>query len=64
MAKCGIVINFKNVTEACDEILEYIKMDHSENILNARKYVEENLDWSSISEHYLEALKRTIFLSE
>jgi glycosyltransferase involved in cell wall biosynthesis len=64
MAKCGIVINFKNVTEACDEILEYIKMDHSENILNARKYVEENLDWSSISEHYFEALKRTMYLSK
>lgn len=64
IAKCGIVINFKNIAEASDEILEYIKMDHSENILNARKYVEENLDWNSISEHYFEALKSSMYLTE
>jgi len=64
IAKCGIVNNFKNIEEACDEILEYINMDHSEKIQNGRKYVEENLDWSSISENYFKALKRTMSLSD
>lgn len=52
-AKCGIVVDFSNEEAAAQKIMEYIKKDNSEHARNARKYAEENLDWSKIAGNYL-----------
>lgn len=52
-AKCGIVVDFSYEEVAAQKILDYIQKDNSVHSLNARKYAEDNLDWSIIAEKYL-----------
>ena len=63
-SNCGIIVNFEDVEKTSDQIYDYLTGIHLEHSKNARKYVEKNLDWSTISEHYFEALKRTMYLSK
>ena len=51
-ADCGIVVAFDDITQAGDEILEYLKKEHSNQARNAREYVVKHLDWASISKGY------------
>jgi glycosyltransferase involved in cell wall biosynthesis len=59
-ANCGIVVNFSNKIDAVRQILDYVGNDNSENARNARKHVEDNLDWSVIAAKYLEEFKKII----
>ncbi len=52
-ADCGIILNFKDVSMASDQILDYISGDHPDHEQNARRYALERLDWHLISEQYL-----------
>ncbi len=56
-AKCGIIVDFSDEDEAVRKIIEYIKEYNSIHAKNARKYAEENLDWSIIADKYLKALE-------
>ncbi len=56
-SKCGIIVDFLDKEMAAKRILSYIKRDNEEHAVNARKYAEQNLDWSIISNNYLEELK-------
>lgn len=58
VANCGIVVNFEDVEKASDQIYAYLTGIHQDHSKNARKYAEENLDWTTISEHYFAALKK------
>lgn len=52
-ANCGIVVDFSDEEKAAQKILNYIKEDNSMHARNARKYAEDNLDWSIIAGKYL-----------
>ncbi|MDW7726659.1 MAG: glycosyltransferase family 4 protein [Candidatus Methanoperedens sp.] len=52
-ANCGIVVDFSDEEKAAQKILNYIKEDNSIHARNARKYAEDNLDWSIIAGKYL-----------
>lgn len=51
-ANCGIVVDFCDEEAAAQKIIDYIKEDNSAHARNARKYAEENLDWSIIADKY------------
>lgn len=52
-ADCGIILNFRDVGMASDQIFNYISSDHPDHSNNARNYALERLDWHLISEQYL-----------
>lgn len=58
-ANCGLVVDFSDVENASQKIIEYIKQDNSNHAKNARKYAEENLDWEIIARKYLEELNKS-----
>lgn len=51
---CGIVIDFSKKENASKEIINYIRKDNLNHAINARKYAENNLDWSIISNKYFQ----------
>lgn len=56
-ADCGIVLNYGDVSEAADKMLDYISSDHPDHEQNARRYALERLDWHLISEQYLNVFR-------
>lgn len=52
-ANCGIVVDFKNLQKAGNEVISYLEKDNLEHSINARKYAENNLDWGIITEEYI-----------
>jgi len=56
-ADCGIILNFRDVGMASDQILNYISSDHPDHSKNARRYAQEWLDWHLISEQYLNVFR-------
>lgn len=52
-AKCGIMVDFKDLQRAGNEVVGYLERDNSEHSINARKYAENNLDWEIIAEEYM-----------
>lgn len=52
-SNCGIMVDFSEEERAARRIIDYIKKDNLAHARNARKYVEDNLDWSIIAETYL-----------
>lgn len=52
-ADCGIVVDFSDEEKAAQKIFGYIKKDNSMHARNARKYVEDNLDWCVIADKYI-----------
>ncbi len=56
-AGCGIAVAIDEVTRAGDEILDYLKGEHSNQASNARKYAENTLNWNILSMKYLHTLE-------
>jgi glycosyltransferase involved in cell wall biosynthesis len=52
-AKCGIIVNFSDPNIAAQNIVKYLKENHSIQRSNSRKYIESNFDWSIIANKYL-----------
>jgi 1,2-diacylglycerol 3-alpha-glucosyltransferase len=52
-ANCGIIIDCLDPKTAAQDVVKYIKENHSSHSNNSRKYAEDNLDWSSIANKYL-----------
>ncbi|AKB18815.1 glycosyltransferase family 4 protein [Methanosarcina sp. WWM596] len=60
-ANCGIVIDFSKKEAASNELIDYIQKNNSNHANNARKYAEENLDWSIIANKYLHEFEKAKF---
>lgn len=59
-ADCGIIVDFSDNERAAQKIIDYVKKDNSVHSINARKYAENNLDWSIITGKYLKEFETTI----
>lgn len=56
--KCGIAIDLSDIKEATANVLMYINKNNAEHSINARKYVENQLDWNIIANKYLELFSK------
>jgi glycosyltransferase involved in cell wall biosynthesis len=55
---CGIAVNFENIEESSKTILAFLSDSHSEQAKNARDLAIRELDWSIITQKYMEIFKR------
>jgi len=52
-ANCGLIIDSDNTETSAKNIINYIQTDTSRHSYNARKYIENNLDWTKICDMYI-----------
>ena len=57
-ASCGIIINCSDSQIAAQNVVKFIKENHTNHSNNSRKYAENNLDWSVITDKYIKKLRR------
>jgi glycosyltransferase involved in cell wall biosynthesis len=56
-AGCGIIVDFTNLSEASNDILDYLNSNNHSHGVNARNSAINSFDWKIISESYLRILK-------
>jgi len=61
-ADCGIVVNFENVLNAANRIIDYLKDTPDNHAQNGRFYAM-NFDWPIISDHYFKEYSK-LYLME
>jgi len=60
-ANCGISVDFGNMDESYNRLLELLKKDDNKSLgENARKYVERNHDWRIITNSYIKEFEKII----
>jgi 1,2-diacylglycerol 3-alpha-glucosyltransferase len=56
-ADCGIIVCFDEIQRAANDILNYLKSEHSDHSKNGREFAEQFLDWEIISKQYLKTFQ-------
>ena len=60
-ANCGISVDFGNMDESYNRLLELLKKDDNKSLgENARKFVERNHDWRIIANSYIKEFEKII----